>query len=292
MDGQASGVKDVRYRGISPGSSLGVGPRCGRRLAWAFVAAALALGGCKRPRAMEEEKGGAPPDETPAAQAPAGKTVDATTAAVLTGTVSFAGPLPKSTMIKASSDAACAKAHPDAFSAEDVQVRDGRVTDAFVWVKSGLAGYAFPSPKTIIRVAQQGCMYRPRIIGARVDQEIEFSNEDPTLHNVSSKPEEQRGFNFVTTQGQVGRRAFHAPEVPIPVGCDVHPWMRAYVGVFDNPFFTVTGPEGTFEFGGLPPGTYRLGAWHERLGMTELEVTVGPKEQKAVTLALPGPKAE
>ena len=54
----------------------------------------------------------------------------------------------------------------------------------------------------------------------------------------------------------------------IPVKCNVHPWMRAYIGVVSHPFFAVTGDDGTFTIKGLPPGTYTLEAWHEKYGTT------------------------
>ncbi len=70
----------------------------------------------------------------------------------------------------------------------------------------------------------------------------------------------------------------------IPVKCNVHPWMRAYIGVVSHPFFAVTGDDGTFTIKGLPPGTYTLEAWHEKYGNQDIQVTVAPKESKTLDI--------
>ena len=69
-------------------------------------------------------------------------------------------------------------------------------------------------------------------------------------------------------------RTFPNPEVMILVRCDVHPWMRAYIGVVPHPFFAVSDAGGEFDIGGVPTGTYTLEAWHETLGVQTLSVTV------------------
>ena len=68
----------------------------------------------------------------------------------------------------------------------------------------------------------------------------------------------------------------------MPFKCDVHKWMNAFVGVVDHPFFAVTGADGAFELKGLPPGTYTIEAWHEKLGTQTQSVTIGEKEAKDV----------
>ena len=79
-----------------------------------------------------------------------------------------------------------------------------------------------------------------------------------------------------------------AREEIIPVKCNVHPWMRAYIGVVNHPFFAVTGDDGTFTIKGLPPGTYKVEAWHEKYGTKDMDVTVAPKDTKTVDFAFKG----
>ena len=74
----------------------------------------------------------------------------------------------------------------------------------------------------------------------------------------------------------------------IPVKCNVHPWMRSYIGVVSHPFFGVTGEDGSFTIKGLPPGTYTIQTWHEKFGTRELQVTVGSKESKTVDFSYKG----
>jgi hypothetical protein len=134
-----------------------------------------------------------------------------------------------------------------------------------------------------VKLSQQGCRYRPHVLGARVGQPIEISNSDETMHNVHALPNSNREFNFgQVKQGQTDIRTFTTPEVMVPFKCDVHGWMSAYVGVVEHPYFAVTSDGGRFELKGLPAGTYTIEAWHEKAGTQTQQVTVGEKESKEI----------
>jgi hypothetical protein len=75
---------------------------------------------------------------------------------------------------------------------------------------------------------------------------------------------------------------FVNPEIMIPIKCNQHPWMRAWVGVTSNPFFAVTASEGTFTLKGLPPGDYTIEAWTATFGKQEQKVSIGAKESKSL----------
>ncbi len=77
-------------------------------------------------------------------------------------------------------------------------------------------------------------------------------------------------------------RAFPREEIMIPVKCNVHPWMKSYIGVVSHPYFDVSDSEGAFEISGLPPGDYTLVAWQEKFGTVEQKVTVAANETKSV----------
>jgi hypothetical protein len=66
----------------------------------------------------------------------------------------------------------------------------------------------------------------------------------------------------------------------------VHPWMSGFVAVFDHPFFAVTKPDGSFEIKGLPPGTYNLVFWHEKLPRQEKQVTVAEDKPADVSVTM------
>jgi hypothetical protein len=77
----------------------------------------------------------------------------------------------------------------------------------------------------------------------------------------------------------------------VPFKCDVHGWMNAYVGVLTHPYYAVTDAGGTFTLKGLPPGTYTIEAWHEKLGTMTQTVTVGAKETKEIAFTFKAPAA-
>ena len=119
-------------------------------------------------------------------------------------------------------------------------------------------------------------MYKPHVFGVRVGQNVEFVNSDATAHNVHALPNVNQEFNFSQLiQTQKDTRFFTAPEVMVRFKCDMHNWMSAYVGVLEHPYFAVTEPGGTFELKNVPPGTYTIEAWHEKLGTQTQRVTLG-----------------
>ena len=124
------------------------------------------------------------------------------------------------------------------------------------------------------------------MLGIQVGQNLEILNSDATLHNIHLMPNANQEFNTgQALQGLRSTHVFSTREVMVPVKCDVHKWMNAFVGVLDHPFYAVTGASGAFELKGLPPGTYTIEAWHEKLGTRTENVTVGAKETKALTFS-------
>ena len=122
---------------------------------------------------------------------------------------------------------------------------------------------------------QQGCTYAPHVSGIMTGQTLIIRNSDPTLHNVHALPKNNEEFN----QGQPFQdmeleKEFGTAEVMVRFKCDVHPWMSAYMGVVDHPFFATSGADGSFAIEGLPAGDYVLEAWHETLGAQTQSVTV------------------
>ena len=115
----------------------------------------------------------------------------------------------------------------------------------------------------------------------RIGQPLEIVNSDPTLHNIHALPKGNAEFNTgQPIQGMKTTHVFNAKEIMVPFKCDVHGWMNAYAGVLDHPYFAVTGEDGKFSIKNLPPGTYKLTAWHEKGGTKTIDVTVAAKETK------------
>jgi hypothetical protein len=90
-------------------------------------------------------------------------------------------------------------------------------------------------------------------------------------------------------QGMKTTHTFTAKEVMVPFKCDVHGWMNAYVGVLDHPYFAVSDKDGKFDIKTLPPGTYTIEAWHEKLGTMTQSVTIGSKETKEINFVFKAP---
>jgi hypothetical protein len=130
------------------------------------------------------------------------------------------------------------------------------------------------------------CTYTPHVSGVQAGQPIEVSNSDNTLHNVNVQPKKNPGFNFAQPiPGMKTVKKFANPEIMIPFICNVHPWMKSYVGVVGHPFFAVSGDTGQFEIKGLPAGSYVIEAWHEKLGTATQNVTVGAGETKTLNFS-------
>ncbi|MBI2095418.1 MAG: hypothetical protein HYT89_04570 [Candidatus Omnitrophica bacterium] len=202
-------------------------------------------------------------------------------AAGITGKVSLEGQPPVSEAIKLDADPNCKMMHPDGLTADQVLVNsDGTLQNAFIYVKEGLEGKTFEAPKEPVAFDQKGCQYHPKVFGIRVNQPLEILNSDDTLHNVHALPKNSKEFNLgMPIKGMKLKKTFDKPEVMIKIKCEVHPWMAAYAGVLDHPYFGVSGEDGSFQIKDLPPGNYVLEAWHEKYGAQTQAVTVAGEDQ-------------
>jgi len=197
-------------------------------------------------------------------------------AGTVTGKVNFTGTAPAPEKISMGADPTCSALHKEPVYVESVVVNpDSTLKNVFVYVKSGLEGKTFSAPSTSVKIDQNGCHYNPHVLGIQVNQPLEIVNSDSTLHNVHGMPTQSKEFNLgMPIQGMKLTRKFDKPEVMVKFKCDVHPWMNAYLGVLEHPFFSVTDETGTFEIKDLPAGTYTLEAWHEKYGTQTQEITV------------------
>lgn len=228
--------------------------------------------------------GGEPADDgaDDDAAATAGPVVSPDSAAMITGTVSFEGTAPAAEPIDMSEEPTCAEKHPDGAMRQQVEVAGGGLANVYVYVKSGLGDRNFPTPSAPVTLDQNGCEYAPHILAIQVGQPLEIVNSDGILHNINTQPTVNRGFNISQPVVMETSREFSQPEVMIPVKCDVHGWMEAFIGVQSHPYAGVSGADGSFSLADLPPGEYEIEAWHELYGTQSQTVTVGVKETAEV----------
>src|SRR5258705_8478379 len=201
---------------------------------------------------------------------------------VVSGTVHFTGTVPKNPTVDMSEEPACKAKYTGNPIDSQYVVSNGGLGNAFVYVKSGLpAGATYAPPSTPAVIDQKGCEYHPRVFGMQVGQKLEIKNDDAVLHNIKAVPHTNRGFNISQpSAGMTTTRTFDKEEVMVPFQCNVHGWMQAHAGVLSHPFYAVSSPDGKFTIKGLPPGTYTIEAWHEKLGTQTGTVTVGAGETK------------
>jgi plastocyanin len=205
------------------------------------------------------------------------------------GVVKFQGVAPKGQPIDMSADPYCAKAHTGKVSSDEIVAgADGGLSNAIVYVSDGLGDRTFPVPPEPVVLQQKGCLYNPRVVALRTGQKLDVVNDDDTTHNIHPIPNNNREWNKTQPHGVPIEESFAREEIPITVKCNVHPWMRGYIAVFKHPFFAVTPKSGSFELKDLPPGTYTIKVWQEKLGTLSQSVTVGAGESKTLDFVFKG----
>ena len=188
----------------------------------------------------------------------------------ITGVISFNGTPPAPKKIDTGADAACGAANPNLMT-DDTIVKDGKLANVFIYVKDGtvdggkkIGDYSWPTPTTAVTLDQNGCHYKPHVMGIQVNQKLSVTNSDKTTHNIHPTPSLNKEWNKTQPVGASPiEETFARPEQLIPVKCNQHPWMKAYIGVTKHPLFAVSNESGAFEIKDVPAGTYTVVAWRE-----------------------------
>ncbi len=246
------------------------------RLALSLASLTLLLAGCKPNNSNQSDvntKNIAEPS------GPGGTPVDPATTGTLSGVVHFAGKAPERIRIDMSQDPACAISGGDNFS-EQIVVDHGNLANVYVFIKNGptVAMNAAPTgPIAPVVLDQKGCRYTPHVIAVEHGEPVQFLNSDPTMHNIHTMPTVAGNQTIDVSEGPNSTpqvRRFGSPEVMMPVRCNNHPWMNAFINVAPTPFFAVTGPDGKFTIPNLPAGVYTLAAVQEKLGEQDQQITL------------------
>ena len=201
----------------------------------------------------------------------------------IAGVISFEGTPAPPKKIDTTADPICGQKNPNLVT-DDTMVKDGKLANVFVFIKEGtveggkkVADYSYTTPSDAVRLDQNGCHYAPHVMGVMVNQKISITNSDATQHNIHPTPRLNQEWNQTQPNGAPPiEKSFARPEQLIPVKCNQHPWMKAYIGVMKHPYFAVSGENGAFEIKNVPVGKYTIIAWREGATPQEkpMEVTV------------------
>jgi hypothetical protein len=199
----------------------------------------------------------------------------------IVGTISFVGTPPKPLHIDMSADQVCYTVNPDPVT-DWVVVSDQKLANVVVYVRGeSLDAYSFGATSSEVTLKHKGCRYLPHVLGMQINQTLKILNNDPTTHNTHATPTNNPDWNQSQPSGATAiQLRFRSPELFVTMKDDQHPWEKAYVGVFSHPFFSVSGPDGAYEISGLPPGQYKVVAWHEKLGEQTVDLFLAGSEQK------------
>jgi plastocyanin len=241
-------------------------------IALSLLALGSACGGGKTPETNKTEG-----DATAATAPPSGPT------GTISGVISYNGTPPAPKKIDTTADPVCGQKNPNLVT-DDTMVKDGKLANVFVYIKEGtvdggkkIAEYTWPTPTAAAQLDQNGCHYAPHVLGVQVNQKISITNSDATQHNIHPTPKLNQEWNQTQSAGQAPiEKSFARAEVLIPVKCNQHPWMKAYIGVMRHPLFAVSSDTGAYEIKNVPPGKYTVIAWREGQTPEEkpMEVTV------------------
>jgi plastocyanin len=206
----------------------------------------------------------------------------------ITGVISFTGVVPAPSKLDMSADSKCEGEN----FLDAVVVKDGKLQNVFVFVKSGLPQAVFETPTDAVTLDQKGCKYVPRVLGIQAGQPLKIVNSDQTNHNIHPLPQVNREFDDsqLAGQGPITRK-FKRPEAVFKVKCNQHSWMRAYIAVLAHPFFAVSDSNGAFTIKGLPPGEYEIEAWHEKYGAKTAKVKVAERSDAKADFTFDGSAA-
>lgn len=176
----------------------------------------------------------------------------------------------------------CAKMHSDDLLKEEIVLGENdELKNVLVYVKSGLEKYKFDVDGDV-ELDQKGCQYLPHVVAVVRNQTLVIRNSDDLLHNINYEgAKKNKGESIGQKLGDKKPIQFKNPELKIPVKCNVHDWMGAWIHVLKNPKFAVSAADGTFEISGIPEGDYEIEALHESLGSQTAKVSIKSKATAA-----------
>ncbi|MCX6885247.1 MAG: hypothetical protein NTX27_09415 [Verrucomicrobia bacterium] len=208
----------------------------------------------------------------------------------ITGSITLKGTAPKERDIQPlKDDPTCGMMHNSTPTTRFYVVGGkGELADVIVSL-DGISGKSTGAAAPAVEMDQRKCVYVPQILAVQTGQKITIKNSDPVLHNIHSQP--TVAGNTEENKAQMPSSAdlsftINKAEDFVKFKCDVHPWMFAWVSVFDHPYFAVSAQDGTFKIANVPAGKYTLKAAHRKAGSVTKEIEVKDGEPVKIELSL------
>ncbi len=215
-------------------------------------------------------------------------------AAEIIGAVTLSGtPPPEVKYTPLMADPTCGKLHKTMPTTHFYVVGANSGLGDVVVSLQGISGQSTGASAKPAELDQKGCLYHPQILAVQTGQKILVKNSDPVIHNIDIQPSASSGnqpFNLAQMPGTPPLTvSFSKPEMFIKVKCDVHPWMFAWISVFDHPYFAVTDKDGHFKIENVKPGTYTIEAIHRKAGKETKTIQVKEGAPTEVNFVLKAP---
>lgn len=204
----------------------------------------------------------------------------------IVGRVSFVGTPPvRERLVIATDTAVCGT---EALSNAVLVSPGGGLMNAVINLRDVRRGKPWQDRKYTL--GQHACRFEPHVMLFREGADLHIQNSDRIAHGVRTYGKDSV-FNvgqpkFVLELLVEDFTEKISQRKAVRIGCDLHPWMKAFMILQEHPYYAVTGEDGTFELTDVPPGEYQLEVWHETLGEQAMRVTVEPQREISVTFEL------
>lgn len=200
----------------------------------------------------------------------------------ITGKVVFNGDVPMRKIITTKDQNVCGGIREEP---EIVVNGEKAVTEAVVFLTKIDKGKAWPAAGAKPLLDQEHCIFKPRVQVMPAGK-LTVKNSDPVLHNTHGFYGKRTAFNMALPNQNQEVETDLDRAGTVRIECDAHGWMLGWIYVVDNPYYAVTGADGSFTIADVPPGDYTLVATHEFTGPIEIPVTVKAGEETSTPVEL------
>ncbi|MEM8679012.1 MAG: hypothetical protein AAGF97_06655 [Planctomycetota bacterium] len=204
----------------------------------------------------------------------------------LKGTLQFDGAAPSAARLTVNKDTeVCGK--EDLYDESMVVGENNGLANAVIYLYLGRGDTVDVHPDyestatSLVEMDNKTCRFEPHVAAMRTSQTLLIKNSDPVGHNTKVDSANQGINPIIPANESVEFQFKDAERRPLPVSCSIHPWMKGWLVVKDDPYFAVTAADGSFEIKNLPVGEWEFQMWHEKAGyLKSVETAMGKASKK------------